>query len=261
MTLLIGTVFPWSDLLERLNPPLVRGILESGPRGVIVVADSRWTYPSGESEDGAVKVFGVHENGVAGYAGLAIAGEEAMKALSADEPVFEAPDEWCAWAENTVRDAWQSHQPNDAGLEVVYGFSFESGAALLWRFSSRSDFKAQLVNDRVVVGPEAARIHFEQALRAATIQTFSAVEKGQTALSLGIDSWATLIVAVVNDVVKFESDPTVGGKLLCTVSIIGKNAGRSISVIGPDGKYVDTITLGRGGKTQLDGVKFIPPEA
>ena len=258
MTLLVGAIFPSEELLGPFIPSALRQL--SPQTGVIIAADSRWTFPSGRTEDGAVKVFGVHANGLGAYAGSAAAGEDVIIRLSTDALAGDTIEEFTSRVRSIIADAWLAHQPNEDGLEILFGYSQPSGYAWLGHFSSLDDFEPHHVPNLELIGPERATIHFAQALRAAVIENRERTKT--TAQSISIDSSATLICAVINDVCELQTHEKVGGKILCAVTMFGLPRVLGFTRIGPgpSGISVDEIGLdSKEGQTLRPGFNYVPP--
>jgi len=228
-------------------------------RGIILAADSRWTFPDGRTEGGAVKVFGIGPNGIAAYAGSAIAGEDAVIALAMKRPPARTLSEWTAGVKGIIIDAWRDHQPNDDGLEIFVCFSFKSGVAGLVHFSSTDGFIPQYVNDIAIVGPERTRTYFQQALRAAIAGNMERAKT--TGVSVAIDSCAALIVAAVNDACELRVHRSVGGKILCAYTMLGRAQGVGVTRLSPSphGIVVDEVGLESEGQTIRKGFTYQPP--
>jgi len=260
MTLLVGALYPWNHLSEY-------GIFRSLPEmlkpaaGVIIAADSRWTYPDGRTEDGAVKLFGVGSNALAAYAGSAIAGEDAIIGLSTQLKGGEATlTEWTAHVTAVIDAAWQQHQPNNDGLEILLAYSYPSGSAWLGHFSSVDGFSPHEVTDMITIGPEPARQHFSQALRAATAESMRSPETAASLLI--IETGAALIVATLTDVCELRADEAVGGKVLCATTILGQPQGVGVTraMPAPDGVRFDELGLNaQQGRTVRLGFEYTPP--
>ncbi len=261
MTLLVGAIFPSEELLERAVSRALRQL--SNQIGLIIAADSRWTFPSGRPEDGAVKVFGVHANGLGAYAGSVAAGEDVIIGLSSEALSTTTMTEFTSRVRSIISRAWQAHQPNEDGLEILFGYSFASGMAWLGHFSSVDDFTPHEVRSMKVIGPESAVVHFKQALRAATIENMERAEtSGQ---SISIDSSASLVVAVINDVCELQTHHGVGGKILCAVTMLGRPRGIGVTRLGPGASGITVEEIGlesSEGRTLRPGFEYVaPPEA
>ena len=259
MTLLVGAHFPWEDLRRR---PIFRSLATLPMAdGIILAADSRWTFPDGRTEDGAVKLFGIAPNAIATYAGSAAAGEDAITGLSTRLEGGQATiAEWSSHVATVIDDAWQRHQPNEDGLEILLAYSYPSGLAWLGHFSSANGFRPQEVTDIVTIGPETARLHFSQALRAAVAENTRSLKT--TANLLMIEFEASLIVATLTDVCELRTDEAVGGKVLCAATILGKPQGIGVTRLmpTPGGVRVDELGLNpRRGQTLSKDFKYTPP--
>ena len=259
MTLLVGTRFPWEDLRQwpgfrGLFPPWMAG-------GSILAADSRWTFPSGRTEDGAVKLFGIGTNAIATYAGSVAAGEDAIIGLSTKLEGGEATlTEWTSHVTAVIDAAWRQHQPNKDGLEILLAYSYPSGGAWLGHFSSVNGFSPHEVTDTITIGPEPARLHFSQALRAATAERMRSL---QTAANLLMIEWAaSLIVAALADVCELRADEAVGGRVLCAATMLGQPEGIGVTRLMPTPKGVRVDELGldaQQGRTFRKGFAYTPP--
>lgn len=259
MTLLVGAIFPWQGLLDS---PIFRALKQLSPAGgAIIAADSRWTYPDGRTEDGAVKIFGLGTNAVAAYAGSAIAGEDAIIGLSTRLKVVRTLRDFTSQTQAIIASAWGHHpESHQDGLEVLLAYSYPSGLAWLGHFSSTDDFAPHEVDDMTVIGPERARVHFQQGLRAAVAQNLEGAKSRATSLS--IDSWAVLIVAAINDACELRAHKTVGGRVLCGYTILGKPQGLGVTRVSPrpSGPVVDEIGLDHSkARTVRTGWEYVPP--
>ena len=259
MTLLVGTRFPWEDLRQW---PGFRGLFAPWMAdGIILAADSRWTFPSGRTEDGAVKLFGIGTNAIATYAGSVAAGEDAIIGLSTQLKGGEATlAEWTSNVTAVIDAAWRQHQPNEDGLEVLLAYSYPSGGAWLGHFSSADGFSAHEVTDMITIGPERARLHFSQALRAATAQNMRSLETAANLLM--IETAASLIVAALTDACELRADEAVGGKVLCAATMLGQPQGIGVTRLMPTPKGIRVDTLGldaQRGQTLRRGFEYSPP--
>ena len=259
MTLLVGAIFPWQHLLDS---PTFRALKQLSPAGgVIIAADSRWTYPDGRTEDGAVKLFGVGTNAIAAYAGSAIAGEDAIIGLSTRMKVSSTLHDFTSQTQAIIAAAWGHHpDSHQDGLEVLLAYSYASGSAWLGHFSSTDDFAPHEDDDMTVIGPERARVHFQQRLRAAVVQNLEGAKSQTTSLS--IDSWAGLIVAAINDACELRAHDTVGGRVLCGYTMLGRPQGLGVTRVSPrpSGPVVDEIGLDPGEARMVrTGWEYVPP--
>lgn len=259
MTLIMGARYPWEDLRRR---PIFRGLATLPMAdGIILAADSRWTFPSGRTEDGAVKLFAIGTNAIATYGGSVAAGEAAIIGLSTRLKGGQATlPEWTSHVTSVIDAAWQKHQPNEDGLEVLLAYSYASGCTWLGHFSSVNGFRPHEVTDMVTIGPEPARLHFTQALRAATAENTRSLQTAANLLM--IESAASLIVAALTDVCELRADEAVGGRVLCAATMLGQPQGIGVTRLmpGPDGVRVDELGLdARQGQTLREGFEYTPP--
>ena len=259
MTLLVGAMFPWRHLLDSPIFGALKQLHLAG--GAILAADSRWTYPDGRTEDGAVKMFKLGTNAIAAYAGSGTAGEDAIIGLSTRLKASRTLRDFTSQTQAIIASAWGHHpESHEDGLEILLAYSYPSGLAWLGHFSSTDDFAPHEVDDMTVVGPQRARVHFQQGLRAAVAQNLEPAKSRATSLS--IDSWAVLIVAAINDACELRAHKTVGGKVLCGYTILGRPQGlRAIRVsLTPSGPVADDIGFDHSqARTVRSGWKFVPP--
>jgi hypothetical protein len=259
MTLLVGAMFPWRDLLDS---PIFRALKQLSPAGgAIIAADSRWTYPDGRTEDGAVKMFGLGTNAIAAYAGSAIAGEDAIIGLSTKLKASPTVRDFTSQTQAIITSAWQDHdESHQDGLEILLAYSYPSGSTWLGHFSSADDFTPQEVDDTKVIGPQRAVTHFERRLREAVVQNLEAA-KSQS-VSLSIETWAAMIAAAINDACELRAHDTVGGRVICGYTMLGRPQGLGVTRVspGPSGPVVDEIGLDHGeAKKVRTGWEYVPP--
>ncbi len=84
------------------------------------------------------------------------------------------------------------------------------------------------------------------------------------ATSLSIDSWGVLIVAAINDACELGAHETVGGRVLCGYTILGKPQGLGVTRVSPtpSGPVVDEIGLDHSkARTVRTGWEYVPPTA
>ncbi len=258
MTLLVGAVYPWKDLLKY---PVFQALqLVQPARGVIIAADSRWTFPNGRTEDGAVKVFGIGTNSICAYAGSAIAGEDAIISLGKDLPTAHTMEEWTRQVQAQIRTTWEPHQPGNEELHILVGYSFPSGYAWLGHFSNEDDFQAREIDDLVVLGPEKACTFFRQTLRAMAAIILKRDLKTE-ALGFSIETWAMQVAIAVNDTCEIQVHRSVGGKFMAGLTFLGKPQG--VGVMGLDTSKPDALAeplgLGGAGQTLRPGFFFEAP--
>jgi hypothetical protein len=258
MTLLVGAVYPWKHLLKY---PVFQALqLVQPARGVIIAADSRWTFPEGRTEDGAVKVFAIGTNAICAYAGCAIAGEDAIIALGKEVPTARTMEEWTRKVQAQIRAAWEPHQPGNEQLHILVGFSFPSGYAWLGHFTNDDDFQAHEVDDLVVLGPEQACTFFRQTLRAMAATILNRDLQSE-ALSMSIETWAMQVAVAVNDTCEIQAHPSVGGRFMSGITFLGEPQGLGVmrlDMSSPDSQ-AEQLGVGGAGQTVRSGFFWDAP--
>jgi hypothetical protein len=257
MTLLVGAPFPWRALLEY---PVFRAVAELGlQRGAILAADSRWTRRSGAVDDNAVKLFGVGTNGLAGYAGNAAAGEDAIKELSVDLPgrTVATYEEMSHFVTLALQRVWARHSVLGGGLHILLGASDRHGGCWLGNFSHEDDFEGHSVNDIQLLGPEAAKEHFMGVLDELTTRELSGPSG-----NLSLRWWAAKVTLALYDTCEAQAHVGVGGKFLCGITSNGTAEGRGLEAIAldslatlPQKLTVDPLKA----RTLRKGWEYVPP--
>ena len=108
--------------------------------------------------------------------------------------------------------------------------------------------------------PKPARLHFTQALRAATAENMRSLQTAANLLM--IETAASLIVAALTDVCELRADEAVGGRVLCAATMLGQPQGIGVTRLmpTPDGVRVDELGLdARQGQTLREGFEYTPP--
>ncbi len=256
MTLLVGAVFPWPELADRL-PAFGIARRLGNPAGIIIAADSRWTYPDAHHEDGAAKVFGLGNNGIMGYSGPAGIGENVLIGLSQKLRRTSSKKEFAEECSRLILEATGGDLVD--GLEILVGFSEPAGDAYLFRFSFADDFSGVDATFEVI-GADISSRYFRQALTSHLIDVGGTLKKGQS-INLDMTSWGTLFAAIINEIGEFGIDVKVGGAVMCATTTRGNSRGWGVTRVskgGPDGFIVDEIGLQGGGKTVRDGWEYTP---
>ena len=146
--------------------------------------------------------------------------------------------------------------PGNAGIaEIASCVNIDSTSLI-----ELADFAASIKIDLTVIGPERARVHFQQALRSAVAENLEGAKSRGTSMS--IDSWAVLIVAAINDACELRAHNTVGGRVLCGYTILGKPQGLGVTRVSPtpSGPVVDEIGFDHSqGRTIRTGWRYVPP--
>lgn len=259
MTLIVGAVFPWSDLLKS---PGFRAAAQLGiPRSVILAADSRWTYPSGKTEDGAVKLFGVGEPCIVAYAGGAAAGEDAIGALSTKLGRRRTIEEFAVMIREILQEAWRAHPHKEDDLDILFGLSVADGRTWLAHFSAADRFVPHTVDDMMVIAPTAAAQHFRKVLQEGTDELCA--NASRQAVSLTVETWAAILMATVKETCESRVDPAVGGAITCGYTALGQVRGQGAVRVDFDSGKPRAKELGLHpleGKTVRKQWEYHPPD-
>ena len=259
MTLIVGALFPWQELLK--SPGFQIALQRGLPQSAIIAADSRWTYESGKKEDGAVKLFGIVEQCIVAYAGGALAGEAAAAALSTKLGLAKTVGESADMIHNVLVEAWRPQPYKHNGLEVLFGVSMVDGGAWLGHFSASDGFMPHAIEDMKVIGPEAARQHFTEALRDGTREVLA--DASRRAVELDVVSWASRLMATIKETCESHVDDTVGGDVLCGHTTMRKVRGQGAVRIDIEAGKLRAKEIGldpREGKTVRTHWEYRPPE-
>lgn len=222
MTLIVGALFPWKDLLK--SPGFQVALQMRMPRSVVLAADSRWTLPSGKAEDGAVKLFGIGEPCIATYAGGVAAGEDAIAALSTKLGRTRTYEEFATTIQEILVESWRTQAHKAGGLEVLFGVSTADRRAWLGHFSESDGFSPHAVEDMKIVASAAATQHFRNALDEGTREVLD--NASRRAISLSVEFWAAALMATIKETCESEVDPTVGGNIVCGHTTLGEVRGQ-----------------------------------
>lgn len=229
MTLIVGALFPWGELLK--SPGFQLGVQLGVRRGVILAADSRWTYDSGETVGSAVKLFKIGESCIAAYAGGVAVGEDTIAALSTRLDEARTVQEFADMAQEILLDAWREHPLKGSGLEILLGESAGDGGAWLHHFSASDEFRPRYVEDMKVVAPPGAVQRFAKALEDITREALA--DPSKRAVSLRVESWAMMLQIAVKITGESEVEPGVGGGTLCGYTTLGKAHGQTVARVHP----------------------------
>lgn len=252
MTLLVGTPFPWNDL-SRQCPAFeaFKGLTASS--GAIIAADSRWTHRSGVSEDGAVKVFAVGRDAIAGYSGVAGLGERCIEAWSKGLRKTDSIESLYDLARGLLQQACSGDPDEVESLSILLSSSNHDGATWLARFDGIHDFLPQPISDMVVIGPDRAKDYFLQSLRSLTAYNVS--RANNRPLPADIGSWASAISGLIWDCGELGIDDRVGGPVSCISTTHGKVQGQGTTKVWREGTRMVSreVGIGSDGKTVLTG--------
>ena len=250
MTLLVGTHFPWNDL-SRQCPAFeaFKSLTESS--GAIIAADSRWTHQNGSTEDGAVKVFAVARDAIAGYSGVAGLGERCIEAWSKGLRKTDSIQSLYDLARGLLQQACSGNPDEVESLSLLLSSSNQDGATWLARFDGLNGFSPQPVSDMVVIGPDRAKDYFLQSLRALTAYNVS--RANSRPLPADIGSWASAISGLISECGELRIDDHVGGPVSCISAAYGKVEGQGTTKVWREGTGMVSreLAVGTDGKTVL----------
>lgn len=248
MTLIVGAVFPWRDLLKS---PAFQLAVQLGkfPRGVILAADSRWTYESGETVDNAVKLFKIRDSCIGAYAGGVDVGEDAIAALSTRLEEARTVEEFADMAQEILLDAWRAHPLEGDDVEILLGVSAADGEAGLRHFCASDGFEPCYVEDMKVVAPPDAVRQFKKVLEDVTREALA--DPSKRAVSLRVESWAMMLQIAVKITCESEVESGVGGGTLCGYTTLGKARGQTVARLHPKS----------GGEFKVEELGIHPLEA
>jgi len=259
MTLIVGALFPWDELLK--SPRFQIALQRELPQSAIIAADSRWTWESGKTEDGAVKLFGIGEPCIVAYAGNAGAGENAFAALSTKLGRTQTVEEFANMIRDILVGAWRDHPYKDDELDILFGLSMTDRSAWLGHFSASDGFMPHAIEDMKVIGPAAARRYFREALRDGTREVLA--DASMRAVSPDVVTWATRLMDTVRETCEKQADAAVGGDVLCGHTTLGKARGQGGVRVDVESGKVRAKEIGlhpREGKTVRKFWEYRPPD-
>ena len=259
MTLIVGALFPWDDLLE--SPAFQAAVQPGIARSVILAADSRWTWESGKTEDGAVKLFAIGEPCIVAYAGGAAAGEDAFAALSTKLGLTKTVEDFANMIREVLVEAWRPQPNKDYGLEILFGLSMTDRRAWLGHFSASDGFMPHTIEDMKVIGPAAARQYFRAALLDGTREVLA--DASMRAISPDVVTWATRLMDTVRETCEKQADAAVGGDVLCGHTTLGNACGQGAVRVDVESGKVRAKEIGlhpREGKTFRKFWEYRPPD-
>ena len=215
MTLAVGAVFPWGQL-RRIADSVPGGGFITG--GVVLLSDSRWTFPNGSVKDAGQKLWPLapHRNVGAVYAGDVHAAEDSLtlaakrlEPLSSTEPNGVADVVQVALCETYSAHAGRR---SDLGpLYVLVGMANRLGEGLLIRFAYSTNFSPIFVAGIDMIGWPTASEKLRN--RLPDIDRDLMPRDGKS-WPLDIKVWALHLAAYTFDeVIAPGTEPTVGGAI------------------------------------------------
>ncbi|MBM3940199.1 MAG: hypothetical protein FJ318_04790 [SAR202 cluster bacterium] len=213
MTLLVAARFPLGLVGTSSHPEQT---------GVIVLADSRWSYttPGIPPFDAGIKLLAVAPNAVAAYAGDVECGELALARLTERLKRSRKKDrhQGLQVTQEILRRTYKEIGERRAvGLLYALVGAVVKRRSYLLCFDYDREFSAQSQSGVVAVGDDTTNIGYQTGLKHVIADTIRSAKE----IPLDPRRWGVLLaIPFHDDVIETKGDPTVGGPIQALVVTI-----------------------------------------
>jgi len=233
VTLAIAIKYPFGQLNKLLNQGDIT------PEAIVLASDSRWTYPDGQCEDYATKLFQLASDAGAVYAGVSALGELCLTGLRDRLRGQKAPcsSYFQRLAQHTFQEVYEQATKgiphNKRVLYMLLGICDASGQAELYRFKYNADFRPERLAGIQAIGCQAPAMIFGKLLRHELKRqigeglsfrhrhrkVLAGLKNSGFVVPIPITPYHIAMIAgyALNTIVESKISDFVGGRLQCAV--------------------------------------------